>query len=105
MQSIDDLTYKKYFAQRRPVSKWSVTNTELALKLIDQGLMAQKGLDAADLARENGLWDQAKRILIGEEQIRIFMNDIQPHEPTYTHLQAIPHFTWMQNLIKPANLG
>ncbi|MHC1690308.1 MAG: YdeI family protein [Bacteroidales bacterium] len=91
VQSLDDNTYKKYFARRIPKSKWSVKNKELAQTLMEKGLMAPQGLDAIEHAKENGLWDNAKRILIDDEQVQIFKEIIQPYEPAYTNLQAMSH--------------
>jgi uncharacterized protein YdeI (YjbR/CyaY-like superfamily) len=91
MQSLDDNTYKKYFARRIPKSKWSVKNKELAQTLMEKGLMTRQGLEAIERARKNGSWDNAKRILIDDEQIQIFKEIIQPYEPAYTNLQAMSH--------------
>ncbi len=91
IQSIDDNTYKKYFARRLPKSKWSVKNKELAQTLMDKGLMTRQGLEAIESARKNGSWDNAKRILINDEQIEMFKEIIQPYEPAYTNLQAMSH--------------
>lgn len=89
IQSLDDNTYKKYFARRLPNSKWSVKNKELAQTLMEKGLMTQQGLKAIEHARKNGSWDNAKRILINDEQIQMFKEIIQPHEPAFTNLQAM----------------
>lgn len=89
MQSLDDNTYKKYFARRLPKSKWSVKNKELAQTLMEKGYMTQQGLVAIQRAMENGLWDNAKRIFIDDEQIQIFKEIIQSHEPAYTYLLAM----------------
>lgn len=91
MQSLDDNTYKKYFARRIPKSKWSVKNKELAQTLMEKGLMTQHGLEAIEHARKNGSWDNAKRILINDDQIQMFKEIIQPYEPAYTNLQAMSH--------------
>jgi len=91
IQSLDDNTYKKYFARRRPDSKWSVKNKELAKTLMDKGLMTIHGLEAIDRARDNGSWDKAKRILIDDEQIEMFKEIIQSYKPAYTNLQAMSH--------------
>ena len=45
MQSIDNNTYKKYFSIRREHSKWSEKNKKLAMKLEEQGIMTQYGLE------------------------------------------------------------
>ena len=80
MQSLDDNTYKKYFARRLPESKWSVKNKELAQTLIEKGLMTRQGLEAIERARKNGSWDNARRNLIDDEQIQIFREIIQQYE-------------------------
>ncbi len=91
VQSLDDNTYKKYFARRTPKSKWSVKNKELAQTLMEKGLMTRPGLEAIEHAKKNGLWDSAKPVLINEEQIQLFTKIIQPYEPAYTNLQAMSH--------------
>lgn len=91
IKSMDDNTYKKYFARRMPNSKWSVKNKELAQTLMEKGLMTGEGLEAVERARKNGLWDNAERILIDDERIRMFKEIIQPHEPANTNLQTMSH--------------
>lgn len=91
IKSLGQNTYKKYFARRLPKSKWSVKNKELALCLIEKGLMTQQGLEAIERARKNGSWDNAKAILIDEEQIRMFKEIIKPYEPAYANLLAMSH--------------
>lgn len=91
IQSLDDNTYKKYFAPRLPKSKWSVKNKELAQTLIEKGLMTRQGLEAVKRAKENGFWDNAERIVISDEQIQMFKQIIQPYEPAYSNLLAMSH--------------
>lgn len=89
LQSIDDNTYKKYFARRLPKSKWSEKNKKLAQTLIKKGLMTPPGFDAIECAQKNGMWENAKSITINDEQIEKFREIIQPHEPAYTNLLAM----------------
>jgi len=91
IQSVDDKTYKKYFARRLPKSKWSVKNKELAETLIEQGLMTRQGMKAIENARKNGSWDNAGRTLIDDEQIEMFREIIQPYEPAHANLLAMSH--------------
>ena len=91
IQSLDDNFYKKYFARRKPKSKWSVKNKKLVQTLMEMGLMTRQGLDAIECARKNGSWDNAKSILIDDEQIQIFKKIIHPFEPAYTNLLAMSH--------------
>ncbi|MFA5850939.1 MAG: YdeI/OmpD-associated family protein [Bacteroidales bacterium] len=91
MQSLDDNSYKKYFAPRLPKSKWSVINKELAQTLIEKGIMTKPGLEAIERARENGFWDNAKRILIDDEHIHLFKEIMQQYEPAYSNFLAMSH--------------
>jgi uncharacterized protein YdeI (YjbR/CyaY-like superfamily) len=91
IQSIDENTYKKYFARRLPKSKWSVKNKKLAQTLIKKGLMTQQGLEAIANAKKSGSWDNSKRIIIDDEQIQIFKEIIHPYEPAYSNLLAMSH--------------
>ena len=89
MQSINENKYRKYFARRREKSNWSDKNKELARKLIQKGLMTPKGMEAVACAKQNGQWDNSKRSTASEEQIRMFRQLIEPHEPAYTNLLAM----------------
>lgn len=91
IQSIDDNTYKKFFARRLPKSKWSIKNKVLAQTLMEKGLMTHLGLEAIESAKENGLWDNARRTLINDEQIQVFKQIIQPYETAYNNLLAMSH--------------
>jgi uncharacterized protein YdeI (YjbR/CyaY-like superfamily) len=89
VQSIDDNSYRKYFARRLPKSKWSVKNKKLAQTLMEKGLMTKQGLEAIDRARKSGSWDNAKPVTVTDEQIEIFKEIIQPYEPAFTNLLAM----------------
>lgn len=86
IQSVDEKSYKKYFARRVPRSKWSERNKELAKTLMEKGLMRQQGMKAIEQARKNGLWDNVKSIQVEDEQIEEFKAVIQPHELAYGNL-------------------
>ena len=60
MQSIDDKTYRKYFARRREKSKWSEKNKALVKSLEERGLMTDFGRQKIEEARQNGQWDAPK---------------------------------------------
>ena len=51
MQSIDDKTYRKYFARRREKSKWSEKNKALVKSLEERGLMTDFGRQKIEEAR------------------------------------------------------
>lgn len=89
IQSIDDSRYKKYFARRRDKSNWSEKNKDLTEQLIEGGLMTSQGLNAISCAKQNGQWDNSKRNSASKEQILMFKQLIEPHEPAYTNLSAM----------------
>jgi uncharacterized protein YdeI (YjbR/CyaY-like superfamily) len=91
IQSIDDRSYKKYFARRLPKSKWSVKNRELAQTLIEKGLITRLGLEAIENARKNGSWDNAGRPLIDDEQIEMFREIIQLYETAHANFLTMSH--------------
>lgn len=62
MQSIDDKTYRKYFARRREKSKWSEKNKALVKSLEERGLMTDFGRQKIEEARQNGQWDAPKAL-------------------------------------------
>ena len=45
------------FTPRNPKSKWSKTNRERAERLIDAGLMTERGQKLIDLAKKYGKWE------------------------------------------------
>jgi len=53
--------------------------------------MTRPGLEAIERARKDGSWDNAKRILIDDEQIQMFKEIIRPYKPAYTNLLAMSH--------------
>jgi uncharacterized protein YdeI (YjbR/CyaY-like superfamily) len=59
IQTIDDERYMQRFTPRRPKSKWSKVNKEIALRLIAAGEMRPMGLAAVDAAKACGEWDRA----------------------------------------------
>ena len=89
MEKIDETSYKKYFARRISKSIWSEKNKGLTKKLIEQGLMTDRGQAAIDRARQNGMWDASPRLVIGAEQIEEFKNLVRPYELAYTNLSAM----------------
>lgn len=64
---IDNETSHQFFSQRKAWSTWSKINKEKISRLTDAGLMSQKGLDAIEIARQNGSWtllDEVEELII-----------------------------------------
>jgi uncharacterized protein YdeI (YjbR/CyaY-like superfamily) len=60
MQSIDDKTYKKYFAERRAKSKWSDKNKAIVKSLEERGRMTDFGREKIEEANKNGQWGRPR---------------------------------------------
>jgi uncharacterized protein YdeI (YjbR/CyaY-like superfamily) len=64
VNSIDDQQYKQRFTPRRPKSKWSKVNKEIAERLIAAGEMTPMGLRAVEAGKASGEWDRAYQALL-----------------------------------------
>lgn len=89
MQSLDDKTYRKYFAQRREKSKWSEKNKTLTEKLEQQGVMTDYGREKIAEAKKNGQWDVPKAPGITDEQIEEVASLLQSYPAAYANFQAM----------------
>jgi len=59
VKSIDESRYMQRWTPRRPKSKWSKVNRDIALRLIEAGEMAPMGLAAVEAGKSSGEWDRA----------------------------------------------
>jgi uncharacterized protein YdeI (YjbR/CyaY-like superfamily) len=59
MRPIDDVQYAQRWTPRRPKSKWSKVNREIALRHIESGEMRPLGLAAVEAGKASGEWDRA----------------------------------------------
>jgi uncharacterized protein YdeI (YjbR/CyaY-like superfamily) len=59
IRSIDEQRYAQRWTPRRPKSKWSKVNKEIALRHIASGEMRPLGLATVEAARASGEWDRA----------------------------------------------
>lgn len=57
IRRLDDRYYIKYFTKRRKQSLWSPKNKKIVNELIKKGLMRPSGVEAVDLAKQQGTWD------------------------------------------------
>jgi uncharacterized protein YdeI (YjbR/CyaY-like superfamily) len=57
--SIDEHRYKQRWTPRRPRSRWSLVNKNIALRHIANGEMRPRGLAAVEAAKASGEWDRA----------------------------------------------
>jgi uncharacterized protein YdeI (YjbR/CyaY-like superfamily) len=59
IRTIDQEQYAQRWTPRRPKSKWSLVNKNIALRLIAAGEMRPLGLAAVEAAKASGEWDRA----------------------------------------------
>lgn len=59
IRTIDEHRYAQRWTPRRPKSKWSLVNKNIALRHIANGEMRPLGLAAVDAAKASGEWDRA----------------------------------------------
>jgi uncharacterized protein YdeI (YjbR/CyaY-like superfamily) len=57
--SIDEHRYRQRWTPRRPKSRWSLVNKQIALRHIAAGEMRPMGLAAVEAAKASGEWDRA----------------------------------------------
>jgi uncharacterized protein YdeI (YjbR/CyaY-like superfamily) len=89
MQSLDEKSYKKYFAPRRSNSKWSEKNKSVASELENRGIMTDYGRAKIDDAHKNGQWDKQKSPHESEEQISVLSEILKIYEPAFTNFSAM----------------
>jgi uncharacterized protein YdeI (YjbR/CyaY-like superfamily) len=59
IRTLDEERYMQRWTPRRPKSKWSLVNKNIALRLIAEGRMAPAGLAAVEAAKASGEWERA----------------------------------------------
>lgn len=89
LQRLDETMYKKYFALRRPNSKWSEKNKKLVQELEKQGKLTDFGRAKIVTAKENGQWDKPQTTGITEEQLTGLLALLEGHELAYSNFLAM----------------
>lgn len=90
MKKIDDVSYRKYFSQRRANSKWSEKNKALVARLEASGLMTAFGREKVDEAKKNGQWDAKNPLkVITNEQVAGLIEVLRAYEPACTNFLAM----------------
>ena len=62
IRSLDEHRYLQRWTPRRPKSKWSNVNKQIALRLIAAGEMSPLGLAAVEAAKASGEWERAYNV-------------------------------------------
>mgnify|MGYP000244685193 CR=1 FL=1 len=61
-KTIDDERYMQYFSKRKPNSTWSKVNKDKVTMLIKKKRMRKSGLETIDVAKQNGLEFDLKKL-------------------------------------------
>lgn len=85
MQSVDEISYHKYFKQRTKTSNWSEKNKSLVVKLDSQGLMTDFGRAKIEIAKQNGCWNPSKPKALTNEQLQQFEDMLKSYETAYAN--------------------
>ena len=75
---IDEHTYRQFFTKRKPKSVWSKVNKDKIERFIKDGLMAEAGYKAIEIAKQNGSWttlDDVEALIIPEDLALAFQKN------------------------------
>ena len=67
---IDQEMSHQFFSKRKVKGTWSKINKDKVSRLVEAGLMAQAGLDAIEIAKQNGSWtilDQVEELVVPQD--------------------------------------
>ena len=71
----DAESFYQYFSKRNPKSNWSKVNKEKVKRLLAEGLITKSGLEAIEIAKQNGTWnalDEVEEIIIPDDLQKAF---------------------------------
>ena len=90
VKRVDETRYVKFFSPRRAKSKWSEKNKKTAERLIRRGRMTSSGRQAIERAKQDGLWDPQRRMIVTSEDINRFAQVIIPYPQAAGNFQKMP---------------
>lgn len=74
-KTLDSESYIQFFCKRKPKSTWSKVNKDKVEVLVKNGLIAEAGIQAIEVAKENGSWtilDEVEKGIIPEDLFDAF---------------------------------
>jgi uncharacterized protein YdeI (YjbR/CyaY-like superfamily) len=102
----DDESYYQFFAKRNPKSNWSKVNKGKVERLLVEGLIAPAGLDAIEIAKQNGTWtalDKVEEMIISEDLQKAF----DESKTAFSYFDKFPRSSkrnileWIMNAKRP----
>lgn len=89
IRTIDDTRYAKYFAPRRPRSRWSERNKMKVQTLRARGLMTDLGERAVQAAQRDGMWDAPKRDPVAYDEVEALAKKLAGISPAYENFNRM----------------
>lgn len=89
MKKIDENCYQKYFAPRRPNSKWSEKNKKLVAQLDQKGLLTAAGRQKIQEAKDNGQWQAQNKVVITEKEIADLAELLAAHPKAHKNFRKM----------------
>ena len=101
VRSLGDGKRKQYFCPRKPKSTWSKVNKDYIKELKSNGLMHKSGLDAIEIAKENGSWtelDDVENGIVPEDLQKAFGHNTTAHKnfKSFTKGQRKSYLYWLK---------
>ncbi len=103
IRSLDEHRYLQRWTPRRPKSKWSNVNKQIALRLIAAGEMSPLGLAAVEAAKASGEWERAytvQRPLPAPDDLKAKLNaspDAKAQRQRLSRTRWDSWITWLQH--------
>ena len=106
LRPIDDAQYMQLFTPRKPKSGWSRLNKQRLERLIEQGLMAEAGLAAIEVAKANGSWaklDAIEDLTIPDDLAAALAKvpDAARNFAAFAPSARKGYLHWVQNTVRP----
>ena len=90
VQTIDEEKYAVRFSPRKPGSVWAESNKRRVEKLIQEGRMAEPGLQKVAAAKASGEWEAASRREDVDTLPPVLEQALRAHQGALTGFQALP---------------
>lgn len=102
----DDESFYQFFCKRKPKSVWSKINKERIEKLTAAGLITKAGIDAIEIAKQNGSWnalDVVDNLVIPDDLAEAFKKNkkAKEHFDQFSASSQKIILTWIYSAKRP----
>lgn len=101
VKSLGNGKRRQYFCRRNPKSVWSALNKKYIESLMRNNLMHPSGLNAINVAKENGMWiflDDVENLIIPEDLQKAFNTNKQAfdHYKSFSRSYRKSYLYWLK---------